>query len=136
MIDGNPPQIDPDQLEERIAAYSRNVRARDASEAARLLADDFAVVFVYPDARIVSREKWLEMIPDFHSKQQDIEHQVMRSRGDVAVVYRRIFMCSEVRGVQRNGIFASSDTWVRDPQRGWLLWQRLSTPIEADALPD
>jgi len=43
-------------------------------------------------------------------------------------------MDAAVFGADRSGLFAVTDTWLRDDD-GWRVWRRHSTPMTAGAMP-
>lgn len=126
-------QVD-DDLIARNDAWVAAIRERDVSAAEGLLADDYALVLVVPEKRVVPRAEWLAMLPGYVVDGWTVEEQVVDERDDLAAVLQRVRMKATVYGVNRSGTFLISDVWTR--QRGeWRVWRRHSSALEAGALP-
>ena len=123
-------------LKEAIAGFTEAAYARDVERTGDYLADDFQVVFTHPAPQVVDRASFLGMLPDFHTDEYTVSYELNVVDDHRAVNYKKVYMRSRVRGVERNGDFTSADYWLFQPGRGWAMWQRFSTPLSASTLPD
>lgn len=99
-----------------------------------VLDQDFALVLVHPQPAVMSRARWLAVLPDYLVHEYEVQEQVVDSDGDVAAVAQRVRMEATALGEDRSGLFVISDIWRRHPD-GWRIWRRHSTPLDAGALP-
>ncbi|MCS5498269.1 nuclear transport factor 2 family protein [Cnuibacter physcomitrellae] len=129
--------VDRDSLESCMAEYTDALWRQDVERAASYLADDFALVFVHPVEQVVGRSAWLDTVREFQTHDFKVLREVVRVRAGTAIANRLVYMNATTKGVDRTGEFVAADYWALDPRRGWLCWQRLSTPLgAAGAIPD
>lgn len=121
-------------LEARLEDFQRVIDTRDVVAASSVLDDDYALVLVAPEPRVVPRDQWLATLPDYVVHEWTVQERVVDLDGDCAVVLQRGFQRAVVGGAPRDGLFVVSDTWRR--RSGvWRVWRRHSTPLEAGPLP-
>lgn len=109
------------------------VATRDSAMAEAVLDEDFALVLVQPGHAVMSRDRWLAVLPDYVVHSLIVEDSVVDVDEDVAVVLHRDLMSATVLGADRSGTFVITDTWRRR-QEDWRLWRRHSTPLTAGRL--
>src|SRR6478672_639223 len=117
-----------EQLQAADAAWATAIRDRDAEAAAAILHEDYALVLVHPVAAHVDRAEWLRTLPDYVVSHWEVRGSQWDQLGDVAVHLQLVDMMAVVAGIDRNGLFAITDTWLRTPA-GWRVWRRHSTPM-------
>ena len=110
------------------------IESRDPEEAARFLADDYALVILQPQPAVVMRDEWLRMLPDYVVTGYAVEERVVETSADLCTVFQRVDQTALVKGVERNGIFILVDVWVRAAGE-WRVWRRHSTPLSAGVAP-
>lgn len=125
-------------LEEQIGdltdRWQDAIERRDAEEAARTLADDYALVVIQPQAAVIGRDEWLRMLPDYVVTGYTVEERIIETSPDLCTVFQRVDQRAIVQGVERSGIFILVDVWVRNADE-WRVWRRHSTPLSAGAVP-
>lgn len=114
--------------------FQRVVHERDAALAARVLHPGFALVLVHPTAAVISRERWLSMLPDYLVSEWSVEESRTDVDGSCAAVLQRVRMRALVLGEDRSGVFVISDVW-RHQDAGWQIWRRHSSPLSAGPMP-
>ena len=115
--------------------FERVVLRRDAELALTVLHSDFALVLVQPAPAVMPRDRWLQVLPDYHVTAYDVEEQHLDELADCATVLQRVTMTATVLGEDRSGTFVISDVWLRGPEDGWRIWRRHSTPLAAGPMP-
>ncbi len=123
-----------DQLEEGIASFQGCIESRDREAAEDLLHPEYALVLVQPVKAVMSRTRWLELLPDYVVHSYSVEERVVDVDGDVAAVIHRAEMEAAVLGEVRSGLFVISDLWRRTEGQ-WQVWRRHSTPLRAGPMP-
>jgi len=118
----------------QIANFERAVLQSDAELAMTLLHPDYTLALVLPVPAVMSRERWLEVLPDYHVEAYDVQAQHLQVLGDCAALLQRLTMTATVLGEDRSGTFVISDVWLRRDD-GWRIWQRHSTPLAAGPMP-
>jgi hypothetical protein len=122
------------EVEDADAGWVTALLARDVAGAAGWLHEDYALVLVHPVPAHVDRAEWLRTLPDYVVSQWDVRGSQWDQHGDVAVHLQLIDMRAVVAGIERNGPFAITDTWLPTPA-GWRVWRRHSTPLLAGGIP-
>ncbi len=123
-----------DQLEDRIASFQTCIESRDREAAEDVLHPQYALVLVQPVRAVMSRTRWLEVLPDYVVHSYCVEERVVDLDGDVAAVIHRAEMEATVLGEDRSGLFVISDLWRRTEGQ-WQVWRRHSTPLRAGPMP-
>ena len=123
-----------DQLAEGIASFQRCIESRDREAAEDVLHPEYALVLLQPVKAVMTRFRWLELLPDYVVHSYTVEERVVDVDGDVAAVIHRAEMVATVRGEDRSGLFVISDLW-RLTEGQWQVWRRHSTPLRAGPLP-
>ena len=118
----------------QIANFERAVLQSDAELAMTVLHPDYTLALVLPVPAVMSRERWLEVLPDYHVEAYDVQAQHLQVLGDCAALLQRLTMTATVLGEDRSGTFVISDVWLRRDD-GWRIWQRHSTPLAAGPMP-
>lgn len=121
------------ELLEQAARWDRAVLDRAEPEARRVLASGFALEMVEPVRSVMSRDVWLEMLPDYVVHEWSVEEQIVDLDGDLASVFRRVRMHATVMGEDRSGVYVLTDLWRRDGGE-WLVWRRQSTSLSPGRL--
>ena len=119
-----------DELRSRDESWRRCVEARDTEAVVEYLDPDYELVLSEPEVSVVTRDKWLKMLPDYVVHEWTLTEQVIDVDGDLGVILQRVFMRATVLGRDRSGIFILTDIWRRRNGR-WLVWRRHSTPLSA-----
>jgi len=114
--------------------FDRCVLDRDVELAGTVLDRDYALVLVQPVLAVMSRSRWLELLPDYVVHSYEVQEKSVATRGDCAAVLQRVAMQATVLGADRSGLFVISDMWVLADHR-WRVWRRHSTPLEAGTIP-
>jgi hypothetical protein len=117
------------------AFWTEALLARDVDAADAVLHDGYALVLVHPVAALVDRGEWLRTLPDYVISGWDVRGSAWDVRGDVATHLQMVDQTAVVMGNDRSGLFAISDTWLRDADGSWKVWRRHSTPMTAGAIP-
>jgi hypothetical protein len=115
--------------------FERVVLRRDADLALTVLHSDFALVLVQPAPAVMPRDRWLQVLPDYHVAAYDVEERRLDVLADCATVLQRVTMTATVLGEDRSGTFVISDVWLHGPEDGWRVWRRHSTPLAAGPMP-
>ncbi len=123
-----------DQLEDRIASFQTCIESRDREAAEDVLHPQYALVLVQPVRAVMSRTRWLEVLPDYVVHSYSVEERVVDLDGDVAAVIHRAEMEATVLGEDRSGLFVISDLWRRSGAQ-WQVWRRHSMPLRAGPMP-
>ena len=123
-----------DDLVDRCERFQRCIEARDAAAAEQLLDSEFALVLVHPEATIMPRQRWLEVLREYLVHDYEIEERRVDRAGDIAATAERATMRATVLGEDRSGRFVISDVWRRETS-GWRIWRRHSTPLSAGRMP-
>lgn len=97
-----------DQLDEAIASFQRCIEARDRETAEDVLHLEYALVLVQPTKPVMSRTRWLELLPGYVVHSYTVEERVIDVDGDVAVVIHRAEMQATVLGQDRSTACSSS----------------------------
>lgn len=120
---------------ERNDGWVAALLAAEPASAAEYLHQDFALVLVHPAATTVVRDEWLRTLPDYLVSRWEVRRSVLDVYDNTATHLQLIDMNAEVFGVDRSGLFAISDVWIRDEQDVWRVWRRHSTPLTAGPMP-
>ena len=123
-----------EQLEDRIASFQACIEARDREAAEDVLHAGYALVLVQPVGAVMSRSRWLEVLPEYVVRSYRVEERIVDVDGDVAAVIHRAEMEATVLGEDRSGLFVISDVWRRRRDQ-WQVWRRHSTPLRAGPMP-
>lgn len=123
-----------DDLHQAMAAFQVCIERRDRPTAEAVLDEEFALVLVHPSTVTISRDRWLDMLPDYRVHSYQVEEVVLDVAGDLAVVLQRARMSATVLGEDRSGSFVITDVWRRR-SGAWRLWRRHSTPLTAGDMP-
>ncbi len=123
------------QLVDAMRAFERVVVERDGVLAERILHADFALVLIHPEPAEVPRASWLRMLPDYVVSLWTVEQDRTDVDGDCAAVLQRVRMDAVVLGQDRSGLFLISDIWRHQPEAGWQIWRRHSSPLSAGVMP-
>jgi ketosteroid isomerase-like protein len=110
------------------------IESRDTEEAARILADDYALVILQPQPAVVRRDEWLRLLPDYVVTGYSVEERIVETSPDLCTVFQRVEQTALVQGVERSGIFILVDVWVRNGDE-WRVWRRHSAPLSAGVAP-
>lgn len=121
-------------LTTQIENFERVVLRGDAELALSVLHPDYALVLVLPAPAVMPRDRWLEVLPDYHVEAYDVQAQHLDVLGNCATLMQRIQMTATVLGEDRSGTFVISDVWLRGDD-GWRIWRRHSTPLAAGPMP-
>jgi hypothetical protein len=121
-------------LKSQLGVFDRCVAERNVELAEQVVDEGFALVLVHPEPAQMSRERWLEVLPDYVVHSWDVEERNVAVDDDVAAVLQRVRMAATVLGEDRSGLFIISDTWRRRAV-GWRIWRRHSTPLTAGSIP-
>jgi ketosteroid isomerase-like protein len=113
--------------------WERAIQDRDPDAARRVLAEDYALVLVYPAPSTVHVGAWLAMLPDYVVHEWKVEERVVDVTGNLGVILQRVWMRATVNGADRTGLFVLSDVWRRLDGE-WRVWRRHSTPLTAGEL--
>jgi hypothetical protein len=124
----------PEDLLAALARLQRCIDDRDVAGAEEILHSDYALVLVQPEAAVIPRGRWLEVLPDYVVHEYAVAERTGRVHGDVALVLHRDWMRATVLGEDRSGTFVISDLWRRGPG-GWQVAERHSTPLAAGRMP-
>ena len=73
-----------DQLEEGIASFQRCIESRDREAAEAVLHPEYGLVLVHPVKAVMSRIRWLELLPDYLVHSYSVEERVVDVDGDLA----------------------------------------------------
>jgi hypothetical protein len=122
------------ELTAQIAKFERVVLQSDAELALTVLHPDYALVLVLPVPAVMTRARWLEVLPDYHVEAYDVQVQHLDVLEDCATVFQRLTMTATVLGGDRSGTFVISDVWLCGAD-GWRIWRRHSTPLAAGPMP-
>ena len=122
------------ELHARMGDFQRCIEQRDATAAADVLDDDYALVLVHPAPAIMPRDRWLQVLADYVVHDYEVQEQVIDVADDCASVLQLVSMQATVLGEDRSGTFVISDVWRRRAS-GWRIWRRHSTPLSAGRLP-
>ena len=114
--------------------FQRCIEQRDAQAADALLHEDYALILLHPSPAVMPRDRWLEVLADYHVHDYEVHHLVTDIDGDCAGVLQRVCMKATVLGEDRSGTFVITDIWRRDAS-GWRVWKRHSTPLAAGRMP-
>ena len=123
-----------DALQTQIEDFDRCVVERDIELAEGVLAPDFALVLVQPALTVMSRARWLQVLPDYVVHRHEVQEKTLDRSADCAAVMQRVAMQATVLGSDRSGLFVTSDVW-RLQNGGWRVWRRHSTPLAAGKIP-
>lgn len=129
----NGPMTDP-ALTTQMANFEQVVLHRDTGLALTVLHSEYALVLVVPVPAVMPRDRWLEVLPDYHVAAYHVEEQELDVARDCAALLQRLTMTATVLGEDRSGTFVTSDVWLRGPD-GWRIWRRHSTPLAAGPMP-
>jgi len=121
-------------LTAQISNFERCVLGRDVELALTVLHGDYALVLVQPDPVVITRSRWLEVLPDYVIETYDVQEQQLDVLGDCATLLQRLEMAATVLGQDRSGVVVTSDVWLRGDD-GWRIWRRHSTPLSAGRMP-
>ena len=121
-------------LSASVDEFQRCINERDRAAADKILDPDYALVLVVPARAVVPRERWLEVLSDYHVHEYEVQDQVSDEDGAEAAVLARVRMQATVLGEDRSGIFIISDFW-RNRDGSWKIWRRHSTPLTAGQMP-
>lgn len=121
-------------LVEAIRRFDEAVLKRDRAIADQVLDDDYMLVLVHPDAAVMPRARWLEVLEHYLVHSYDVEEQRVDQDDDVAAVLTRVRMQATVLDEDRSGLFVISDIWRRH-DGGWRVWRRHSSPLSAGSMP-
>jgi hypothetical protein len=121
-------------LSTQIGNFERAVLQSDVELALTVLHPDYTLALVLPAPAVMSRERWLEVLPDYHVEAYDVQAQHLGVMGDCAALLQRLTMTATVLGEDRSGTFVISDVWLRGDD-GWRIWQRHSNPLAAGPMP-
>jgi len=72
-------------LDVRMEQFQRRIEDRDAVEAERILHPEYALVLVQPTPAVMSRERWLKVLPDYVVHEYAVEERLMDVAGDARV---------------------------------------------------
>ena len=122
------------ELQARMDDFQRCIEQRDAEAADVVLDDHYALVLVYPARTVMSRDRWLQVLPEYVVHEYEVHERVTDVGGDCASVLQRVSMRATVLGEDRSGTFVISDVWRRGAS-GWRVWRRHSTPLTAKRMP-
>ena len=122
------------ELHARMGDFQRCIGQRDATAAADVLDDEYALVLVHPRPAVMPRDRWLQVLADYVVHDYEVQEQVIDVADDCASVLQRVSMHATVLGEERSGTFVISDVWRRRAS-GWRIWRRHSTPLDAGRLP-
>jgi Domain of unknown function (DUF4440) len=117
------------------SAWTAALLARDVVAAGAILHDGYALVLVHPVAALVDRREWLRTLPDYVVSGWDVRGSAWDICGDVASHLQMVDQTAVALGNDRSGLFAITDTWLRDADGSWKVWRRHSTPMTAGAIP-
>ena len=126
--------MDENSLIERAGAWQRAIETRDATAAAELLHQDYALQLVHPEPAVVPRARWLATLEEYIVHAYEIDERVVDVDGDTAAVLQRIRQQATVMGEDRSGQFVITDVW-RLVDGTWRVWRRHSTPFTAPRMP-
>jgi ketosteroid isomerase-like protein len=118
----------------RNTVFDRAVQDRDHDAAEDVLHPDYALVLVHPAPARMPRERWLAVLDDYVVHSWDLREQQVDVRGDVGSILSMVQMAATVLGEDRSGLFAITDTWLRDRDT-WRVWRRHSSPLSAGRMP-
>jgi ketosteroid isomerase-like protein len=124
-----------EELAKRIDEFQRCIAERDATAVVDVLDDDYALVLVQPEALTVTRQQWLDTLPDYVVHSYEVQEQTVDVDDDCAAVLQRVHMSALVHGQDRSGVFVLTDIWRRRDNR-WRVWRRHSTPLSAGEMPE
>ena len=127
--------MDDQELLDAIDYFDKAARSSDREFATPILDADYKLVLVHPEPAEVSRERWIEMLPDYIVHEWVVEQRRIDHDGDVAAVLETVRMRATVLGQDRSGLFIIGDVWRRRPD-GWKIWRRQSTPLTAGPMPE
>jgi len=123
------------RLEEQLHQFQRCVIDRDHQAADGVLDPDFALVLVQPEAVVMPRDRWLQVLSDYVVHEWTVEEQHLDDDGDgCAALLQRVQVRATVLGEDRSGPFVMSDLWRRRDDT-WRIWRRHSTPLSAGPMP-
>jgi hypothetical protein len=120
-----------DDLSWRVEDFDQSVIERDADLAGSLLSDDFALVVTEPSPRTTPRERWLAVLRDYVVSEWTVLDRETYVAGASALVLSRVDMVATVLGVDRSGLFTTTDLWLRHDDGRWYDHRRISTPGSA-----
>ena len=92
-------------------------------------------MLVHPAPARVERDEWLRTLADYVITEWSVRESTWDVRGDMATHLQLVEQTAVVRGADRSGPFALTDTWLRDGDGTWRVWRRHSTPLRAGAMP-
>ncbi|WES64382.1 hypothetical protein P0L94_18190 [Microbacter sp. GSS18] len=126
-----------ESLEERIERFGDALSRSDVDTAKRYVADDLTILSLSDGLKTYDRAWWEQMVPTFSLGGFELVHEHLVRRDEQAVHYRYARMTSTVAGAERTGMFCITDYWLSHPEKGWVVWQRLSVQVvDAQRLPD
>ena len=123
-----------DELSARMTVFDKCVIERDVDLARTVLDDDYMLVVAKPALVTMSRDRWLEVLPDYVVHDYAVESQRVDVDGDLAAAVQTVSMQATVLGQDRSGAFVISDIW-RLRGADWRVWRRHSTPFSAGSMP-
>ncbi|MGA8986881.1 nuclear transport factor 2 family protein [Aeromicrobium sp.] len=123
-----------DELAVAMRKFDDAVQQRDREAADEVLDEDFALVLVHPVPAAMGRDRWLEVLADYHVHSYSIEQQRIDQSDEMAAVLTLVRMHATVLGQDRSGLFVFSDVW-RLREGRWRVWRRHSSPLTAGDLP-
>ena len=121
-------------LQDQLANFEAVVLRRDVELAESVLHADYALVRVQPELGVMHRARWLEVLPEYHVHEYEVETEQLDVAASCASLLQRVRMRATVLGEDRSGIFVISDVWLSEAD-GWRVWRRHSTPMTAGAMP-
>jgi ketosteroid isomerase-like protein len=124
----------PTDLQQAMTEFARVVNERDVAGAEQILDPAYALITVRPNAVVVPRRSWLDVLPEYVVHEWSVDEDLVDVDGDVAVVMQRVMMRATVLGKDRSGTFVCSDVWRRRDGQ-WRIWRRHSTQLDVDPAP-
>ena len=122
------------EIGDRTDRWQVAIESRDQEAAARILADDYALVILQSPPIVVPRDEWLRMLPDYDVRRYAVAERIVQASENVVTVFQRVDQTAVVKGVERSGIFILVDVWVLEAG-AWRVGRRHSSPLSAGPAP-